>query len=201
MQEIDRRQQILEGALKVFSTEGFHKASIKKIARAANIKSSALIYHYFKDKKALLNALVSELSPLANVSILKEEMQEQLLEMPPEILLKQLANTVLSILEDEAMRNLIRLFLSEAVRMPEVAETLIDTQQTMLNFLVRYLDYQQSRGLFREHNPEVAARAFIGMILVNIFVRLVFLPLAEGMPDGETYVNEVVQIYLDGLRS
>ncbi len=200
MQETDKRQQILEGALEVFSTQGFHKTSIKQIARAANIKSSALIYHYFEDKNALLNAVVNELTPVREIPALNEEMQEQLMQVPPEMLLQKVGGTFLSLLNDEKMRNLIRLFLSEAVRMPEVSNAFIETQSKLLRFLIHYLEHHQNNGTFREHNSETAARAFMGMIIANVMIRLVFTQLAEGMPDTETYVNEIVQIFLDGMR-
>ena len=57
-QSIDRRTQILEAALEVFSTKGFHKATNKDIASAAGGMSPGLIYHYFKDKEDLFISLV-----------------------------------------------------------------------------------------------------------------------------------------------
>lgn len=200
MSEIDRRQQILEGALQVFSTQGFHKASIKQIAKAAGIKSSALIYHYFDDKKALLNAVVQELSPLRDMPIINTDIHAQLMDVPPEMLLTQLAGNFLKLNADESMRNLMRLFLSEAVRMPEVANSLIETQATVLRFLIRYFTHQRDKGTFIEHNPESAARAFMGMLVINVMARIVFTPLAEGMPDNESYIKDVVHIFLNGLR-
>jgi len=200
MTDLDRRQQILNGALQVFSTQGFHKASIKQIAKAAGIKSSALIYHYFEDKKDLLNAVVHELSPVGQVDFLKPEMQEQLLNVPPEQLLAHLAKSFLSLLENDDMRNLIRLFLSEAVRMPEVAGLLADTQKKMVDFLIRYLKHQQEIGNFREHDAEVSARTFMGIVIVKLMVTLVFVPLSEGMPETEVYINQAVQLFLNGVK-
>ena len=45
-----RRQQIIDGALQVFASKGFEKATNKDIAVASGIGSPGLIYHYFKDK-------------------------------------------------------------------------------------------------------------------------------------------------------
>ena len=41
----ERRQQIIDGALEVFSEKGFEKATNKDIAEAAGIGSPGLIYH------------------------------------------------------------------------------------------------------------------------------------------------------------
>ncbi len=54
---MDRHQQIIEAALRVFAKEGFHQATIKKIASGAGIKSPASIYWYFKDKDDLFQAV------------------------------------------------------------------------------------------------------------------------------------------------
>jgi len=59
----DRRQQIISGALTVFSEKGFEKATNKDIAQAAGIRSPGLIYHYFKDKGDLLRQVIEQRSP------------------------------------------------------------------------------------------------------------------------------------------
>ena len=59
-ENVDRRQQILEAALKVFSVKGFHKATNKDIAQAAGGISPGLIYWYFKDKEDLFLSLIRE---------------------------------------------------------------------------------------------------------------------------------------------
>jgi AcrR family transcriptional regulator len=200
MSEQETRQKILEGALKVFSVHGYHKASIKKIAKAAEIKSSALIYHYFEDKKALFNAIVRELSPARDLPILNSEIAEQAMNIPPEIVLNQIGNGVLSLLDDPEMTNIVKLFLSEAARMPEVALSLIETQQQMLGFLIRYFQHHIDNGTFREHDVEVSARAFVGMIMVNILATLVFTPLGKDVPKSDIYVREIVNIFLNGMK-
>ena len=52
-----RKYQILEAALEVFAQEGYHKASISKIATQAGI-SKGLMYNYFSSKEELLKAVV-----------------------------------------------------------------------------------------------------------------------------------------------
>ncbi len=48
-----RRDQILEGAAKVFADKGFHAATIKDVAREVGI-ADGTIYNYFDNKSALL---------------------------------------------------------------------------------------------------------------------------------------------------
>lgn len=49
------KKSILECARQEFITMGYHDASLRNIAKAANVTTGA-IYRYFADKKALLNA-------------------------------------------------------------------------------------------------------------------------------------------------
>ena len=59
-EQSDRRNQILEAALRVFGTKGFHKATNKDIAEAAGGISPGLIYWYFKDKEDLFLSIIRE---------------------------------------------------------------------------------------------------------------------------------------------
>ncbi len=58
-EKIERRQQILDAARKLFLEQGFEKTSIRNIADAIEY-SPATIYLYYKDKNELLFALHSE---------------------------------------------------------------------------------------------------------------------------------------------
>jgi len=52
-----RKLQIMETAVKIFAEEGYHKASISQISKAANI-SKGLIYNYFKSKEDLMRQVL-----------------------------------------------------------------------------------------------------------------------------------------------
>lgn len=52
-----RREQVLNAAAKCFVEQGFHGASMSKIAKAADM-SVGHIYHYFESKDAIIMALV-----------------------------------------------------------------------------------------------------------------------------------------------
>src|SRR3954466_15698445 len=54
---VDRRAAILDAALEVFSSRGYHAASIDEIASEAGI-SKALIYEHFPSKKDLHASLL-----------------------------------------------------------------------------------------------------------------------------------------------
>ncbi len=55
----DSKQNIVKTAMELFAEKGFHATSINAIADKANI-SKGLLYHYFKSKYELLDAIVFE---------------------------------------------------------------------------------------------------------------------------------------------
>ena len=58
----DRRDQIIDVAMRIFAQKGFIKATNKDIAREAGI-TPGLIYYYFESKGALLKAIIETRSP------------------------------------------------------------------------------------------------------------------------------------------
>ncbi|MGH7938172.1 MAG: TetR/AcrR family transcriptional regulator [Bryobacteraceae bacterium] len=56
---LDRRQQILDAALRSFAECGFHQTSMHDISAVAGI-SVGLIYRYFKNKEEVIAALATE---------------------------------------------------------------------------------------------------------------------------------------------
>jgi len=55
-----RKEEILDAALHIFAEEGYHSASVSKIASRAGI-SKGLMYNYFKGKEEVLISLANEL--------------------------------------------------------------------------------------------------------------------------------------------
>ena len=55
----DKRQQILEGAVRVFAREGFHTCRVSDIAEEAGV-AYGLVYHYFQSKDQILDTLFTE---------------------------------------------------------------------------------------------------------------------------------------------
>ena len=58
-----RKMQILEAAATVFAKKGFHRATTKEIAEAADV-AEGTIYNYFESKDDLLISLIDWLSDL-----------------------------------------------------------------------------------------------------------------------------------------
>jgi AcrR family transcriptional regulator len=55
-----RKAEILEAAFELFATEGYHGASVSKIAKQAGI-SKGLMYNYFNSKEDVLRAVMRDI--------------------------------------------------------------------------------------------------------------------------------------------
>ena len=90
-----RKQQILDAALEVFAQKGYIRATNSDIARAAGIRSPGLIYHYFRDKRDLLDQVMQLRMPVLQLVSAPSELKE----LPPRELLTRFAHSFLSALE------------------------------------------------------------------------------------------------------
>jgi AcrR family transcriptional regulator len=193
-----RRAQILEAALQVMAEHGFRGASIKRIAERAGLKSPALIYWYFKDKHALLEAIFQRMSPFLSTVA----QADAALDDPPEQVLPRLASSFLRVVTQPQTGRFLRIMLSELARHPAVANYFAERgPMVVLNFLERYLTHQTELGRLRPHDPRAAARAFMGMLIVFALGREIFSGVAAGFPPADAYAEQVTAIFLSGLAA
>ena len=192
-----RRQQIIDGALQVFASKGFEKATNKDIAAAASIGSPGLIYHYFKDKSDLFKQVIEQRIPM--LQLLSH--QEEMMALPPREALTLFASTFLEVVDNPTAIALVKLMLGEAIRRPYVAD-MINAIGPLRNFafLNRYLEKQMDAGVLRRMNPGAAVRCFVGPLLAFMITREIFRqPDAETL-EAETMAKTAVEVFLQGME-
>jgi AcrR family transcriptional regulator len=168
----DRREQIIDAAMRVFAQKGFVRATNRDIAREAGI-TTGLIYYYFKSKEDLLRAALEERSPVQVVAQVTPEMLEQ----PPEVLLPLLIRRVLGIVEDEHFLGVMRVILPEMLHDPtQFSPIALSFLQRVLAFLGNYLKAQIARGTVRadvdvDRATQVMVSSMMGMVLRRQIVR------------------------------
>jgi AcrR family transcriptional regulator len=193
-----RRQQIIDGALQVFSTKGFEKATNKDIAAAAGIGSPGLIYHYFKDKNDLFEQVIEQRLPV--LQLLNHHEDEMMTKSPGDAL-TIFGKAFLEALEDSQSIALIKLLLSEAFRRPDMAEMFNSVGPSRSTaFLTRYLAKQMSLGVIKPINPGAAARCFIGSLVVYIMTRELFRQPDAQQISSDTMVATAVEVFLQGIE-
>jgi AcrR family transcriptional regulator len=191
-----KRQQIIAGALEVFSHKGFEQATNKDIAEAAGIGSPGLIYHYFKDKADLLQNVVEQ--RIAVFQLLAHP--EAMLAMPPREALTHFAKTLIGGLMQPEAAQLMRVMLGEAARRPKVAQTFADFgPNRVLPYLARYLEAQMDAGSLRRTDPLLAARSFMGPLIIYALLRNVLKQPEAVTGDPEAVIRHTVDNFWLGL--
>src|SRR5919205_4493962 len=98
-----KRQQIIDGALEVFSSKGFEKATNKEIAKATGDISPGLIYHYFKDKADLFRHVLEQRAPAIQMLTHTDEYMD----LPPHEALAIFGNAFVQTVNNAAAMKLI----------------------------------------------------------------------------------------------
>lgn len=194
----ERRQQLIDGALQVFASKGFDKATNKDIAAAAEIGSPGLIYHYFKDKSDLFQQVLEQRLPVLQLLAHSEEMMTK----APRDALTLFGKAFLQAAENPTSAALMKLMLGEAFRQPQVAE-LFNTigPSRSFGFLTQYLAQQMSAGVLKPMNPGAAARCFLGPLIAYLLTRVVFPQPDTQQLSSEVMVTTAVEIFLQGMQA
>jgi len=195
----ERQQKIIDGALHVFASKGFEKATNKDIAAAAGIGSPGLIYHYFKDKSDLFQQVVAQRMPVLQ---LLHQADETLMGKTPREVLTTFAKAFLQDAENPTSMALLRLLLGDAFRQPHVAE-LINTigPSRSIGFLTRYLEKQMGLGMLKPMDARAAARCFMGPLIAYLITREVFLQVDAQQLSPDTMAATAVEIFLTGMQT
>ncbi|GHO66329.1 TetR family transcriptional regulator [Ktedonobacter sp. SOSP1-52] len=191
----DRREQLLDAAIRVFARKGFSRATNKDIAHEADV-TPGLIYHYFESKEALLQAVLEERSPLS----LLRSLPAQVMELPPAQFLPSLVLRVLKIVEGEQFVQIIRVILPELMHNPSILPVAPSVLQRAVNTLAAYLDQQMQQGkLRRVEDSRLAAQTLMGSVIGFVLRRQIFLDSQALAYSQEQVANTIADIFLQGL--
>jgi AcrR family transcriptional regulator len=149
----DRKDQVLDAALHVFAEEGYHSASVSRIAKRAGV-SKGLMYNYFQSKEEVLLTLVRDLFDYV-MKVLKIEPDEAFTQARFE----EIIALSIDVPKNEPKR--WKLYMSLAFQ-AEVAELL------MQEMAPRFGGYMQSMSQYFQNkgyeDPVAAMRIFSALL-------------------------------------
>ena len=190
----DRREQIVEAALRVFAQKGFDKATNKDIAREASI-TAGLIYHYFKSKEELLKAALEGNAPdqllRANPALMRD--------LPPEQMLRFVAQQLLNMAESERFVQLVSIYLPEMIHNPGIAPLGLPMIHEGVKFLADYLAAKMESGELRRTDARLTAQIFMGSIMDLVLIRQIAHDPTMLKYSREQIVDHLVATTLHGL--
>ncbi len=189
-----RRADILAASARCFSTRGFDGTTTRDIARAVGITEAAL-YRYFPGKEAIYTSILDERltasDPVAAVADAARAGDDI-------AVFGGLARLLLETVERDP--TFLRLMLFSALEGHELARPFQEKVVLRLReFLSGYIQRRIADGAFRELDPVLAARGFVGMVIDHLIVREIY-GMRDAYPQSNAEVTEsYVSIFLRGV--
>jgi TetR/AcrR family fatty acid metabolism transcriptional regulator len=187
----DKRQLILDAAVRVFARKGYHTSRVGDIAEEAGV-AHGLLYHYFKSKDELLETIFSNtwtlmLEAISGVESLDEPARETL---------RKVSAIVLRAWRDTP--DIVRVLVREVTRSPHLQQEIGETEQAFAA-LERVIRKGQEAGEFRaDVEPRFASFIFYGA-LEEILTGWVMGQLPDTEEDVRLAERTVVEMLCDGL--
>jgi TetR/AcrR family transcriptional regulator, fatty acid metabolism regulator protein len=186
----EKRRQLLDAAVRVFARKGFHASRVGDIAEEAGV-AHGLLYHYFKSKDEVLEAVFHDnwsllLARIASVEETDERAADQLRHITAIVLRTWLH-----------LPDVVRVVIREFGRSPELSERIGDLAQP-INSIARVIERGIERGEFKKVDPRVAATVVYGSI-DELLTAWVLDRLPSGEEDVAAAEQTLVEVSLRGL--
>jgi AcrR family transcriptional regulator len=188
----EKRRQLLDAAVRVFARKGFHASRVGDIAEEAGV-AHGLLYHYFKSKDQVLEAVFHEnwtvlLARIASVEKSDEPAVDQLRHIAAIVLRTWLH-----------LPDVVRVVIQEFGRSPELAER-IGELTLPIDAIQRVIARGIERGEFRKDiDPQIAATVVYGSI-DELLTGWVLGRLPSGEDDVVAAERTLLEVSLVGLQ-
>ncbi|HEY9870632.1 MAG TPA: TetR/AcrR family transcriptional regulator [Candidatus Obscuribacterales bacterium] len=150
---MDKRAQILEGALRVFLTAGFNDTTMDRVAEEAGV-SKQTIYTYFHSKERLFKELVEHLAD----RLFPADLPLPGSDLEPPAFLNKLAWAFFERMDRWQYQSFFRLVMAESARFPELVQIYVRRAvEPGTRLLEAYFVAHPSAGV---SDPQAAARIF-----------------------------------------
>ncbi len=162
--------QVLDGARKIFMSDGFEGASVDDIAKAAGV-SKATLYSYFPDKRLLfMEVAKTECIRQADSAVETIDMSK-----PVGTVLTEAAWQMVEFFTSEFGQRVFRLCVAESDRFPELGREFYDSGPALVRErLIEFMKVGISRGELEIDDLPLAADQFGELCKADLFPRLVF---------------------------
>lgn len=186
------KERILEAGLKTFSEKGYLGATTREIARKAGVAELTLFRH-FSSKERLFEEMINTYTFLPALKGLLPEIKG----MKYVDALSEIARRFLERLTER--RDLIKIMHAEVhlypAKVKDIYHNFIDE---LYRTLASYFRELQARGVLREFDTELGARAFLGLFFSYFNAREFLLQKRYRHTDAERVIREFVEIFAKG---
>ena len=159
----DRRLQILQVAVSLFSQRGFVGTTTKEIAQAAGV-SEAMVFRHFANKQELYSAILDHKACSGDSMNPEDMVADALQEKDDRAVFERLALGALE--HHECDPEFQRLLLHAALEGHELAQMFFEKfVRRVYELLGNYIAERQRDGAMIAMDPAIVVRAFIGMVI------------------------------------
>ena len=189
---MDTRDKILNASLMLFSKKGYLGATTKEIARKAGIAEVTLFRH-FPSKAVLFEETINSYSFLFTLKGLLPE----LIDMDYRDALSKIAGIFLSKLSER--KELIRIMQAEIHTYPTTVKEIYQSFiGEIFKTLASYFREMQEKKVLMGFNPELGARAFLGMFFSYFNAQKFMVQRQHRRSDDSEVIVEYVNIFING---
>lgn len=190
---MEKKEKILEGAMKEFLVQGYAGTSMDRVAKAAAV-SKTTVYSHFGDKEGLFVALVERLAKKKYSEVFGQG-NHSLLQGEPEVVLRQFATKMVDLAcEDTEDLTFIRLIVGESGRFPKLAETFVSNLvKPGIEVLSQYL---ASRPELEIEDREATARVILGSLVYFKIVQVMLYGEKIVPMEGDRLINSLLHLLL-----
>ena len=173
-----RRNQILDAATTIFAEKGFHRSTIRDVAKAAGI-ADGTIYIYFENKTALLLGILDRL----NESDRREAYFEQATDMDIDVFFRMHLRQRLAYIGPKGMQ-VIQIVLSEILVNLDLRDMYYEKIiAPTFELAERYFYTWMEQKLIRQFDVPIMMRMITSMVLGLLVLRLLGDPTIEAQWD------------------
>ena len=192
----DRREQILEVATGLFAQQGFQGTTTKTIAEKSGV-TEALIFRHFPSKEELYWAVIER---KINCAAPLERLLENLEAGGDD--LDVLSRVAFEVLDRRAKdQTLSRLLLYSALEKHELSERFFRNYiANYFEVLARFVRQGIAAGRFRNVDPLLAARGFLGMVIYHSWIQELYGGKEVQDFDLRVVSRTLARIWLQGVQ-
>jgi AcrR family transcriptional regulator len=194
---VERRQAIIEAAIRLFSEKGFRGVTTRELANAVGV-SEPILYQHFQTKREIYSAIVEskscEVEKKFGPSLLLSSDYEQ----DDRTILRNIGASITRWYQDDPALN--RLLMFSSLEGHEFSDLFFARHaSTQFDSLRQYFEHRIEQSTFRKFDPSIAAWAFIGMIAHHSMTRILYHFDPYPRPQ-EQIINEMVDLFLRGIQ-
>ncbi len=191
-----RRRQIIQVAMSLFSAKGFEGTTTREIARAARV-SEAIIFRHFATKEDLYAAIIDFIIQ-GHSQRFFADLNEAMSRRDDFGVFQTLASRILETHRQEPQ--LMRLLLFSGLEGHKLSQLFMETQvRPVYQQLSEYVARRTREKALRKADPMVLTRAFLGMVSHHSLIQMIY-----GDPflhkSNQEMAAEFARVFLQGVQ-